>query len=70
MDGNMVLGQFMLAVIFVLVFLSAWTTEWIGVHAIFGAFLVGIIVPRVGGITIDITRKVEDLIGIAFLPLV
>lgn len=53
-----------------MVFLSAWTTEWIGVHAIFGAFLVGIIIPRVGGITMELTHKIEDLVGIAFLPLV
>ncbi len=28
------------------VFLSAWTTSWIGIHAIFGAFAFGLIMPR------------------------
>lgn len=37
--GDKVLTQILLALIFIMVFLSAWTTEWIGVHAIFGAFL-------------------------------
>ena len=53
-----------------MVFLAAWTTEWIGVHAIFGAFLIGIIIPRMGGITIELTEKLEDVVGIALLPLV
>jgi hypothetical protein len=64
------LTQVTLAAIFVMIFLSAWTTEWIGVHAIFGAFLIGLIIPRVGGITMELTHKLEDLVGIAFLPLV
>ena len=51
-------------------FLSAWTTEWIGVHAIFGAFLAGVIIPRMRGITVELTHKIEDLVTIAFLPLV
>uniref|UniRef100_A0A914QBA1 Cation/H+ exchanger domain-containing protein n=1 Tax=Panagrolaimus davidi TaxID=227884 RepID=A0A914QBA1_9BILA len=52
-----------------MIFLAAWTTEWIGVHAIFGAFLIGIIIPRMGGITVEMTHKLEDLVGIALLPL-
>ncbi|KAI1713689.1 sodium/hydrogen exchanger family domain-containing protein [Ditylenchus destructor] len=67
--GNRILTQFVLSLIFGMVFLSAWTTEWIGVHAIFGAFLVGIIIPRVGGITMELTQKLEDVVSIAFLPL-
>uniref|UniRef100_A0A914ZH98 Cation/H+ exchanger domain-containing protein n=2 Tax=Panagrolaimus TaxID=55784 RepID=A0A914ZH98_9BILA len=63
------LTQMTFAMIFVMIFLCAWTTEWIGVHAIFGAFLVGIIIPRMGGITVELTHKLEDLVGIALLPL-
>lgn len=64
------LTQMVLAFIFVMIFLSAWTTEWIGVHAIFGAFLVGIIIPRIGGVPMELTEKLEDLVGVALLPLV
>ncbi|KAK6092032.1 K(+)/H(+) antiporter [Batrachochytrium dendrobatidis] len=54
---------------FVLVCISAWFTQAVGVHAIFGAFLVGIITPHEHGFAIKITEKVEDLISILFLPL-
>jgi len=40
----------------VLVVLSAWTTEQIGVHAIFGGFLAGAVMPR----RPDIRREVHD----------
>ena len=35
-----------------------------------GAFLVGIIVPREGGLAITLTEKLEDMVSIVFLPLV
>jgi len=35
-----------------------------------GAFLVGIIVPREGGLAIALTEKLEDMVSIVFLPLV
>lgn len=41
----------------------------IGVHAIFGAFLVGLICPHEGGFTIKVTERMEDLISALFLPL-
>ena len=37
---------------------------------IVGAFLVGIIVPREGGLAITLTEKLEDMVSIVFLPLV
>ncbi|GAA0458645.1 hypothetical protein Aca07nite_65080 [Actinoplanes capillaceus] len=36
----------LLAVLSAGVLLSAWATTWIGIHAIFGAFLFGVITPR------------------------
>lgn len=41
----------------------------IGVHPIFGAFLVGLICPHDGGFAIKITEKIEDLVSVLFLPL-
>jgi len=41
----------------------------IGVHPIFGAFLVGLICPHDGGFAIKLTEKIEDLISVLFLPL-
>ncbi|CAK1354212.1 unnamed protein product [Cercospora beticola] len=48
---------------------SAFFTGVIGVHAIFGAFMAGLICPHEGGFAIKITEKIEDLIGAIFLPL-
>lgn len=50
-----------------LVLTSAWLTDRIGVHAIFGAFLVGLVVPK--EIRGPLTEKIEDLVTILFLPL-
>lgn len=48
---------------------SAFFTGIIGVHPIFGAFLVGIICPHEGGFAIKLTEKIEDLVSVFFLPL-
>jgi Kef-type K+ transport system membrane component KefB len=48
---------------------SAFFTGVIGVHPIFGAFLIGIICPHEGGFAIKVAEKVEDLISALFLPL-
>ncbi|KAI1429774.1 K+/H+ antiporter 1 [Xylaria sp. FL1777] len=61
--------QGMIAVTLLLVLTSAWFTSIIGVHAIFGAFLVGLICPHDGGFAIKVTEKIEDLITVLFLPL-
>ena len=52
-----------------MVFASAFFTGIIGVHPIFGAFLVGLICPHEGGFAIKITEKIEDLVAVFFLPL-
>lgn len=52
-----------------LVLASAFFTQIIGIHAIFGAFMIGIICPHDGGFAIKLTEKIEDLISALFLPL-
>ncbi|OMJ29745.1 Cation/H(+) antiporter 17 [Smittium culicis] len=54
---------------FLMVFLSAWFTDILGIHAIFGAYIIGVIVPHNGGFAIKIAEKIEDLISIFFLPI-
>ncbi|KAI0506050.1 K+/H+ antiporter 1 [Xylaria bambusicola] len=61
--------QGMIAVTLLLVLVSSWFTSIIGVHAIFGAFLVGLICPHDGGFAIKVTEKIEDLITVLFIPL-
>jgi hypothetical protein len=48
---------------------SAFFTGIIGVHPIFGAFMVGLICPHEGGFAIKVAEKVEDLVSVLFLPL-
>ena len=48
---------------------SAFFTGIIGIHPIFGAFMIGLICPHEGGFAIKITEKLEDVITALFLPL-
>ncbi|WP_304452796.1 cation:proton antiporter [Nocardiopsis sp. YSL2] len=50
-------------------FISSWLTSWIGIHAIFGAFLFGFVMPREHAepIVRRLRAPVED-IGLVFLP--
>ncbi len=48
---------------------SAAATEWLGIHALFGAFLYGAILPREREFVRDLTEKLEDLTVVFFLPL-
>ncbi|KAK0743370.1 Sodium/hydrogen exchanger family-domain-containing protein [Schizothecium vesticola] len=61
--------QGMVALTLLMVLASAFFTGIIGVHPIFGAFLVGLICPHEGGFAIKLTEKIEDLISVLFLPL-
>jgi Kef-type K+ transport system membrane component KefB len=47
---------------------SALTAEWIGIHAIFGAFLLGAIIPHDSDVARDFTNKLEDIVKILLLP--
>ena len=55
--------------IFAGVLLSAFTTEIIGIALIFGAFVMGAIMPRHAGLTEDVTHRIEDFVVLLLLPL-
>ena len=55
--------------IFVGVLLSSFAAQRIGIAAIFGAFVMGLIMPRRADLTHDVTRRVEDFVVIVLLPL-
>lgn len=61
--------QTVVAITVMLVLASAFFTQIIGIHAIFGAFMIGLICPHEGGFAIKLTEKIEDLISVLFLPL-
>ncbi|HEX4415073.1 MAG TPA: cation:proton antiporter [Lacipirellulaceae bacterium] len=47
---------------------SAMTAEWIGIHSIFGAFLLGAIIPHDSEVARDFRHKLEDIVQILLLP--
>ncbi|HZU66521.1 MAG TPA: cation:proton antiporter [Ktedonobacteraceae bacterium] len=57
-----------LAITIILLLLSAYTTNTIGIHPVFGAFIMGIIVPR-NVLFVDLVRSVDKTNGLLFLPL-
>ncbi|KAG6810749.1 hypothetical protein H0H92_010493 [Tricholoma furcatifolium] len=59
----------MMALTLVIVFVSAWFTDIIGIHAIFGGFLAGLIIPHENGYAIALVERLEDLVSIIFLPI-
>jgi Kef-type K+ transport system membrane component KefB len=52
-----------------LALVAAWTTEEIGIHAIFGAFMAGAIVPRRPEVQMDIHDKLETTTLTLLLPI-
>lgn len=57
-----------MALIFVAILLSALATEFIGIHAIFGAFLLGAISPHNSRIATELTERLQDMVRVMFLP--
>lgn len=52
-----------------LVLACSFVTDTIGIHALFGAFVVGIIMPKDGPFAGVLIEKIEDLVSGIFLPL-
>lgn len=63
------LSQNLVAALLVMLFVSSWVTELIGIHALFGAFLFGAILPRERGLARALLEKLKDLVLVVFLPL-
>eukprot|EP00475_Leptophrys_vorax_P028200 TRINITY_DN4070_c0_g2_i1.p1 TRINITY_DN4070_c0_g2~~TRINITY_DN4070_c0_g2_i1.p1 ORF type:complete len:788 (+),score=194.09 TRINITY_DN4070_c0_g2_i1:119-2482(+) len=66
--NNVFWKSILLAITFVFLFFSAWFTDIIGVHAVFGGFLMGLAVPR-GKFALELVEKTEDFVMTVFLPL-
>ncbi len=54
--------------IFVLLMLGCWYTDYVGIYAVFGAFLMGIAMPR-GVVSKELCSKIEPLTTNLLLPL-
>ncbi len=66
-DGKFTRGQ--LAFVFAVVLGSALVSEIIGIHALFGAFLAGAVMPQSVLLRTSLIGKIEDLCTIVLLPL-
>ncbi len=55
--------------ILLLVFTSAYVAEFIGINAMFGAFLAGVVIPSKSEFKELISQKIEDISLVLFLPL-
>ena len=65
-EGTMSNG--ILTVTLMLVMLGAWFTDWIRIYAVFGAFVMGVAMPR-GRFAEEVTRIVGPLVTTFLLPL-
>ncbi len=63
------LSHNVIAVIFLLILASAWTTEAIGIHALFGAFLMGALMPKGTRFVHTLSEKLEDYTVVLLLPI-
>lgn len=67
-ERNGRVSQDVIAVLVVALLLSALATEAIGIHALFGSFLLGAIISHDSLVAQELTRKLNDLVVILFLP--
>jgi K+:H+ antiporter len=58
-----------LATALIFTFLSSWITESIGIHALFGAFLAGVIWPRNSTIIENVSSQIEPIAMGVLIPL-
>jgi Kef-type K+ transport system membrane component KefB len=63
------LSQDLLALVLGVALAFAWTAEWLGIHAVFGAFLAGAVMPRGAAFVAAIREKLGDFTVVLLLPL-
>ena len=63
------LTKSIVAIFFIMLIFSAWATEVIGIHALFGAFMAGAIMPENTKFRDIFIEKVEDIALVLLLPL-
>ena len=63
------LGHNEFSFVLLIVLLSALATELLNAHAIFGAFVAGVIMPRDGKLRAALESRLEDILVVLLLPL-
>ena len=67
-QGDARVGRQAVSLMFLALLVSSLLTEWIGVHAIFGAFLLGAVIPHESAVAHTMKRSLDDLVAILLLP--
>jgi K+:H+ antiporter len=67
-EGQKSLSHGILALVCVLLLVSALITEAVGIHAIFGAFALGAMIPHDSSLAASLKAKLEDVVVVFFLP--
>ncbi len=67
--SNENISKSIVAIFLVILILSAWATEIIGIHALFGAFMAGAIMPANQKFRNIFIEKIEDVALVLLLPL-
>jgi K+:H+ antiporter len=62
-------GEDWLALAIILALLSAGATEWLGLHALFGAFIAGVVMPRHHKLALGLRERLEAFTVVMLLPL-
>lgn len=68
-DNSEVINHTLIGVIFILLLLSSYVTELLSMHALFGAFMFGLVMPEDLSFRKIVTDKIEDVSLLLFLPL-
>jgi Kef-type K+ transport system membrane component KefB len=64
-----VVGRSSMVIILILLFLSSWVTESIGIHSLFGAFFAGLVLPGDADFRKTIIKNIGNLGVVLLLPL-
>jgi K+:H+ antiporter len=58
-----------IAVLLLCILASSWATEWLGIHALFGAFFAGVVMPKEKAFAEDAREKLRPLVVVLLIPL-
>lgn len=61
--------QDMMGLIILLLLASSWVTERLGIHAVFGAFMLGVVMPKDQQFVDSLREKLESVAVVLLLPL-
>lgn len=69
LDPSFFVNKSYIGLVFIILVLSSVTTEILGIHALFGAFIAGVIMPVNMDLRKIISNKIEDVALVFFMPL-